>query len=345
MLTVFSNDHRLHLGLSETSQGKVNPWFEVPSRADNVLARVKSDGLGEIIEPIDHGTSAMLRVHDPRYLSFLQNGWSRWNGEGGEGLLIPTTFHARGFSATIPITHSPSGQAGYYSFDSEAPISKDTWRAVYSSAQVAITAQEHIRAGAKSAFALCRPPGHHAGRDFMGGYCYVNNAAVAAQAFIDQGASRVAILDVDYHHGNGTQNIFYRRNDVLFASIHASPMADYPYFSGFECEGGEGVGFGFNFNYPLAIGVDWQDWSAALNAACNDISAFSPDAVVISLGVDTFKGDPNAQFRLETSDYLRLGERLARFGAPVLFVMEGGYALDEIGENTVNVLKAYEGAS
>jgi acetoin utilization deacetylase AcuC-like enzyme len=236
------------------------------------------------------------------------------------------------------------GQLGYYSFDAGAPITAGTWQAVYSAAQVALTAQAAVENGARSAFALCRPPGHHAASDVMGGYCYLNNAAIAAQAFLDQGRQKVAILDVDYHHGNGTQSIFYSRNDVLFTSIHGHPEAEFPFFLGYADEHGEGPGEGFNFNYPLAAGSDWDHWSAALEQACTQIEAYTPDVLVISLGVDTFKDDPISTFKLDSPDYLRMGERIARLGLPTLFVMEGGYAVEEIGINAVNVLEGFESA-
>jgi acetoin utilization deacetylase AcuC-like enzyme len=209
---------------------------------------------------------------------------------------------------------------------------------------VAITAQRLVAQGAPSAFALCRPPGHHAGSDFYGGYCFFNNAAIAAQAFIDNGARRVAVLDVDFHHGNGTQEIFYRRNDVLFCSLHGHPEDEYPYFSGYEDETGEGAGDGFNANFPLRPGTAWAQYRPALAAALKRIDAYGADALVISLGVDTYENDPISSFKLKCEDYLRLGEMIAGAGRPTLFVMEGGYAVEEIGINTVNVLTGFESA-
>jgi len=178
----------------------------------------------------------------------------------------------------------------------------------------------------------------------MGGYCYLNNAAIAAQAFLDQGRRKVAILDVDYHHGNGTQDIFYARNDVLFASIHGDPQAEFPFFLGYADETGEGAGLGYNFNYPLPAGSDWTAWSAALDQACERIAGFDADVLVVSLGVDTFKDDPISQFKLDSPNYLAMGERIARLGKPTLFVMEGGYAVAEIGINAVNVLEGFQRA-
>ena len=178
----------------------------------------------------------------------------------------------------------------------------------------------------------------------MGGYCYLNNAAIAAQAFLDQGHKKVAILDVDYHHGNGTQSIFYERSDVLFTSIHGHPEAEFPFFLGYEDEFGEGAGEGFNFNYPLPAGSGWDTWSAALDQACNEIDRYGAEIIVVSLGVDTFKDDPISQFKLDSPDYLAMGKRIAALGKPTLFVMEGGYAVEEIGINAVNVLEGFESA-
>jgi acetoin utilization deacetylase AcuC-like enzyme len=170
----------------------------------------------------------------------------------------------------------------------------------------------------------------------------LNNAALAAQAFRDEGAGRVAILDIDYHHGNGTQTIFYDRGDVLFASLHGHPEQEFPYFLGYEEETGEGAGEGFNLNYPLRWGTGFDLWGVALDRACARIADYGPDALVISLGVDTFEGDPISKFRLRSEDYLKVGARIAALGRPTLFVMEGGYAVAEIGVNAVNVLMGFE---
>ncbi len=208
---------------------------------------------------------------------------------------------------------------------------------------MALSAQRRVAEGARAAFALCRPPGHHAAADTIGGYCFLNNAAIAAQAFLDEGAGRVAVLDIDYHHGNGTQAIFYHRADVLFASLHGHPAQEFPYFLGYETETGAGPGEGFNANYPLRWGTGFDLWSEALEQACGRIATFAPDALVVSLGVDTFERDPISQFRLKSEDYLAVGARIAALGRPTLFVMEGGYAVAEIGLNAVNALLGFEG--
>ena len=212
------------------------------------------------------------------------------------------------------------------------------------SANVALTGQALVAGGKRAAFALCRPPGHHAAADVYGGFCFLNNAAIAAQAWRDDGAGKVAILDVDYHHGNGTQSIFYKRADVFFASLHGRPAQEFPFFLGYEDETGTGAGEGCNRNYPLPWGSGWAPWRDALEDSCRRIEAYTPDALVISLGVDTFKDDPISRFTLESANYLELGARIAALGRPTLFVMEGGYAVEEIGVNAVNVLTGFEAA-
>jgi len=211
-------------------------------------------------------------------------------------------------------------------------------------AQTALTGAKIIQDGARSAFALCRPPGHHAAQDMFGGYCFLNNAAIAAQSFRDAGAKRVAVLDVDFHHGNGTQAIFYNREDVLFLSLHGDPEDAFPYFLGGQDETGEGAGEGFNINYPLPPGCPYPKWLGALNDAMSKITSYAPEALVVSLGVDTFERDPISFFKLTSDDFTDYGRRLAKLGLPTLFVMEGGYAVAEIGVNSVNVLDGFEGA-
>jgi acetoin utilization deacetylase AcuC-like enzyme len=191
--------------------------------------------------------------------------------------------------------------------------------------------------------ALTRPPGHHAGRDFFGGYCFINNAAIAAQALLDAGAARVAVLDVDYHHGNGTQSLFYERADVLTVSIHGDPRSEYPFYLGHGDECGQGAGEGFNLNIPLAPGTDFAHWRAALVSAVERVKDYAPDAMVVALGVDTFEGDPISGFKLRSEDYLQLGRDLAAARLPVVFTLEGGYAVSAMGVNVVNVLEGFVG--
>jgi acetoin utilization deacetylase AcuC-like enzyme len=234
-----------------------------------------------------------------------------------------------------------AARLGLFSFDAGSPLTAGTWAAAAAGAECAMAAAQRVLAGERCAFALTRPPGHHAGTDFFGGYCFLNNAALAAQFLRDGGAKRVAVLDIDYHHGNGTQSIFYERSDVFFASLHGDPHTEYPYFLGYADETGSGAGLGFNLNLPLARGTGFAAWRDALSQALRAIADFQAQALVVSLGVDTFASDPIAGFALQSPDYLRIGEDLAATGLPAVFVFEGGYAVEPIGINAVNVLDGF----
>jgi acetoin utilization deacetylase AcuC-like enzyme len=341
MLTVYSSDHSLHQGI-ELKDGAISESFEKPLRAETVLARVNATRLGEVIGPTFYGPSSYVGAHSQRYIDFLAGAWREWSATGRNGQALPLVWPVRG----LPGTEMPlfiDGKLGFFSMDAGSPINSGTWDAVCSSANTALTGIDAICEGASAAFALCRPPGHHAGREYMGGYCYLNNAAIAAHHCIDRGAGRVAILDIDFHHGNGTQDIFYDRSDVLFISIHGEPSVSYPYFSGYADERGVGPGEGFNLNLPLPKATAMHEFEAALHHAGAEVGRYAPDVLVISLGVDTYEHDPISHFLLRTPDYLRIGEIIAGFKVPVLFVMEGGYMVDEIGINAVNVLLGFEG--
>jgi len=340
MLTVFSEKHALRDAKTELYRGELVPPFECPVRAEYILEQLKSVKLGEVIAPDDFGIDPISRIHDRKFLNFLEQCWKEWTDLGYKGEAIPTVWPARGMRQCIP--NGIEGRMGYYALAGETSISNGTWEAARASANVALTAQATIKNGANEAFALCRPPGHHAASDMYGGYCFINNAAVAAQAFIDQGANRVAILDVDFHHGNGTQAIFYNRSDVMFLSLHGDPKDAFPNYLGFEDEPGSGDGEGFNFNYPMGPGTDFKTWGSALDDAAKKINNYGPDALVISLGVDTFEHDPISFFKLSSDDFKRYGAAIGRMKLPTLFIMEGGYAVEEIGLNAVNVLQGYE---
>ncbi len=341
MQTVFSPRHAGHAGNVELVPGALAPAFEMPRRAEIIRARVAEVGLGPILSPRDHSLDLARRVHAPDYVDFLPRVWPLWTAEGRTGTAMPFCWPVPSLRADIPPAHI-DGLLGHYSFDAGATFVAGTWDAIKASHDTALTAADLIAAGARAAFALCRPPGHHAGRRTMGGYCFLNNAALAAQTLRDQGAARVSILDIDYHHGNGTQDIFYDRADVQVVNIHADPREEYPYFLGHADETGTGDGFGYTLNLPLPRGTEFTLWRSALTSACTAISTYKSDAIVVSLGVDTFKDDPISAFRLDTPDYPRIGERIARLGLPTLFVMEGGYAVEAIGRNAVGVLTGFE---
>jgi acetoin utilization deacetylase AcuC-like enzyme len=347
MLIVYGVAHRLHDPSAAMKRAGQPPNFDVPDRIDVVLEALQAQGAHRLRLASDDGLSPIARVHRADYLNFLQTAWERWPRERGAELALPQFWPgpsspADGMPARCP--DSVVGQLGWFAGDAIAPLMAGTWAAAYGSAQVALSAQRAVAEGARSALALCRPPGHHAGAARLAGYCYLNNAAIAAQAFIDGGLQRVAVLDVDYHHGNGTQEIFYERADVLVCSVHADPAEDYPYFVGRADEAGAGPGRGFNLNCPLPAGSEWPAWRAAMEIGCRRIADFEPQALVVSLGVDTHRDDPSGSFKLDSSHYVVLGQRLAELGLPTLFVLEGGYALEVLGVNVTNVLAGFEGA-
>ncbi|MHB8478442.1 MAG: histone deacetylase family protein [Steroidobacteraceae bacterium] len=342
MITVFSTQHALRSPRTELYGGELVRPHESPQRAQIVLERVETQRLGEVIAPASFGFAPLLRVHDRGYIEFLQQAWSEWVAAGHRGEAIPDCWPARRMNQRCP--NSIAGKLGYYAMAGETSISQGTWEAARAAADVALTGASRIKDGGRAAFALCRPPGHHAARDLYGGYCFLNNAAIAAQYLRDNGAARVAILDVDFHHGNGTQDIFYERRDVLYVSLHGDPADAFPYFSGYADETGAGDGDGFTLNLPLPRGTGFTAWQEALRAALARIAGFRADALVISLGVDTFAEDPISFFRLQSADFLAYGRMIGGGAPPTLFVLEGGYAVDAIGINVVNVLTGFETA-
>ncbi|MDL2355746.1 MAG: histone deacetylase family protein [Pseudomonadota bacterium] len=347
MLTFFNEHHGQHRGRYEIFRGELTPCFEKPERADLVVAELGRRGLGQIVTPHGVPLVSLERIHTPRYLHFLRSAWSDWlaldPANAGKDA-FPSVWPIRGMRADIE-PENFTARMGLYSMDSGTPLTAGTWIAAKTGADCAVNAAHALRLGERGTFALTRPPGHHAGADFFGGYCFLNNAALAAQHLLDDGARRVGILDIDYHHGNGTQSIFYARNDVLCASIHADPRAEYPFYLGHADETGEGAGAGYNMNVPLPKGASQAQWFAALETACIKLASYGPDALVVSLGVDTFAGDPLSHFALQSADFLRIGERIAHLGLPTVFVLEGGYAVAEIGINVVNVLEGFETAA
>ncbi|WP_087721727.1 histone deacetylase family protein [Pandoraea sp. PE-S2T-3] len=336
MLTLYSDAHLTHQG-TEWVNGEQHPSVESPARAANVLASIRAAKLGECQLAERHDSRAYMTVHSERYVRFLENAWRIWQEDGRTHHALPLVWPARGATSDVEPAHI-EGKLGFYAADAFAAITPGTWEAARTSADVALSAMRVVAQGASSAFALCRPPGHHASRESMGGYCYLNNAALAAQGFIDSGASHVAILDIDYHHGNGTQSIFEARDDVLFVSIHGDTDKSYPYFYGHAHERGIGDGLGYTLNLPLPHGTGWADYRAALTHACDRIAAYAPDAVVISLGVDTFKNDPISRFTMESEDYLSIGHAISKIARSTLFVLEGGYCVEDIGVNVSNTL-------
>ncbi len=340
MITVHSDRQALHHSAGELTSGRFVAAYEQPGRIDTVLAALEAASLGPIVAAAPADERALQSVHTDDYVAFLRDAWGLWRAQRGEHDALPLNWCAPGMRRIRP--DSIDGLLSYYSFDAGTPITAGTWDAVLGAAGAVLEAQRRVAAGARAAFALTRPPGHHAGSNFYGGYCYANSAAIAAQAFLDGGAARVAVLDVDYHHGNGTQEIFYERSDVLTVSIHADTRVTFPYFLGHADECGDGDGDGFHLNLPLPHGTAWDSYEAVLDTALLRVADHAPDAVVVSLGLDTFDGDPISHFRLHAPDFTALGEMIATLDTPTLFVFEGGYALEALGENTVAVLQGFD---
>lgn len=340
MKAVYSPLHIGHVGGMELNRGALVPCFETPERADIILNAYREAGLGPIVEPEDYGEGPLRAVHEEAYLTFLKTIWERWVAAGRSGFALPFAIPGRSLRTDV-LPEGVDGALGHFCFDVGTPIVEGTWQAAYGAAQAALTAAD-LLAGERAAFALCRPPGHHAGRSVYGGYSFLNNAAIAAEHLRARGHGRVAILDVDYHHGNGTQDIFWERGDVLYASIHADPATDFPYFLGYADEEGAGAGRGTTLNIPLPHGTGWDDgWGDALQRALDSIQAFGPGALVVSLGVDTWDGDPISGFKLTDKHFPLIGHAIAKLGLPTLFVFEGGYAVAEVGRNVVGVLDGF----
>jgi acetoin utilization deacetylase AcuC-like enzyme len=340
-LKIIFDDRQLrHQGNAEFTRGRLLACFESPLRIGSIISELKKCGFPQPDSPTDFGIEPILRVHDKSFVEFLQTAWIRWSARFGERDALPWNWPTR----TMPSFEKPEtieGEMAYYAIDAGAPITANSWESVYWSAQTALTAAATVIKG-QNAFALCRPPGHHAATDCYGAYCYLNNAAIAAQSLCDQGMAGVAVLDVDYHHGNGTQSIFYHRSDVITASIHGDPKTVFPYFSGHAHEQGRGDGLGYNLNLPMADGTGGPEWLTALESALEWISEKKPSALVVAFGLDTAKGDPVSTFLLEAQDYERMGQLFAEMNLPTLFVLEGGYALDLIGECAASTLASFQ---
>jgi acetoin utilization deacetylase AcuC-like enzyme len=334
MFGVFDAAQLAHAPVQELHNGGWMPHSDTPSRAEAIVA-----ALPPLAPARDFGLEPILAVHDADYVDFLRSAYDRWRASGRPGEVIGYTWPV--------VRRRPlrldriDARLGRYSMDGGTPVAEGTRDSAYWSVQTGLAALDAVLEGERTAFGLCRPPGHHAGADYMGGYCYLNTAAVAAEAAIAAGRRRVAILDIDYHHGNGTQDIFYDRGDVLFVSIHADPATDYPFYWGHADEIGEGEGKGATLNLPLPRGTDMNGFGAALDIALARIAAFAPEVLICSYGADTFAGDPISFFRIATEDYPVIARRIAALGLPTAILMEGGYAVDALGDNVAAFLSGF----
>ncbi|MGB4116251.1 MAG: histone deacetylase family protein [Polaromonas sp.] len=343
MITISSPHHALHAPQTEFFRGERVPCFESPSRLDFVLTELAARG-HEMRTPDTDSLAVLQKVHSPAYLTFLQTAWQQWLALGPGNADVqpfPSVWPVRSLRHDVEPDNFIA-KLGLYSMDNGTPLVAGTWAAAKSGADAAASAAALVSRGERSVFCATRPPGHHAGADFMGGYCFLNNAAVAAEALLASGCKRVAILDVDYHHGNGTQSIFYDRSDVLFVSLHGDPKTEYPFYLGHADELGAGDGLGFNLNLALPAGATAESWFSAFDTACERVRSYKADALVVSLGLDTFAGDPISSFTLQSPDFDRLGSALGNLGLPSVLILEGGYAAKALGVNAANVLRGFE---
>jgi len=341
---VWHEDCLLHQPGGEVWLGTRDAGTEVPDRATTILAALTGAG-APIVRPRRHDSATVLAVHDPGLVDHLATIWADWEAGGypadyGRDRVVPYVFPTEAMLAGLPLRRPAAthAQVGMFCYDTMTLIGPGTWEAVRAATDCAATAAALITSGRPAAYALCRPPGHHAGPAGYGGSCYLNNAAVAAQALRDGGAARVAIIDIDAHHGNGTQAIFYDRADVFYGSVHVDPGAGwFPHYAGFAAERGSGPGAGANRNVPLSPGTGDEPWLAAVDELCADAGKHGPEAVVLSLGVDAASADPESPLQVTAAAYQAAGERIARLG-PVAAVQEGGYDLPSLGEYVLGTL-------
>jgi acetoin utilization deacetylase AcuC-like enzyme len=346
MRAVYSPRHRLHDPAHEIQYGVALPMMEVPARAEAIRAALEADGGFDLKDPVEHGREPIEAVHDPEMVAFLETFWSRWRAEHVQGEAYPdTVLHPALREGMGPAPESASALAGLgrWCFETMTGVVPGSYDAARSAVDVALTAADAVLDGERVAYGLCRPPGHHAPRGAFGGYCFFNNAAIAAQHLVERTGEPVAILDVDYHHGNGTQQIFYGRGDVLYVSLHGDPNRAYPYFAGFAEETGTGDGAGATLNLPLRAGCPDEEYLDALDRGLEAIAGFGGSTVVVSLGIDTYGQDPICDFALTTPAYHEAGRRTAALGRRVLILQEGGYFVPALGRNVVEWLRGADG--
>jgi len=336
MKVFYSETHREHYPPFEVFDGGLRvPYLEDPDRMDQIRKTLYGVRWVDFHEPIGFGLDPILAVHDKDYIDFLASAWTDWLATDPDdpSTLLPATFALR---RQPQRPKSLLGRAGYYMMDLSACIVEGTYKAALASANCALSAAKAVVEGDASAFALCRPPGHHAGKDYAGGYCFINNASVAANWLSSKG--KVAVLDVDYHAGNGTQDIFYDQDDVLTISIHADPDFEYPSFIGFANERGRGRGFGFHHNFPLPAGTTDTEYLEMLDKALGLIRDFKPAYLVVSAGMDIYADDPLGKIKVTTNGIGEISQRIKSLDLPTVIVMEGGYANDALGKNILAFL-------
>ncbi|MGY4800794.1 histone deacetylase family protein [Teichococcus aerofrigidensis] len=325
-------------------RGSVRRNFEIPQRAEALLAALRGSGTAVETPPLVE-PAALLDIHDAGYVAFLAEAAKAWAALPEKGPEVVANMHPSPemLAQGARLTSSILARTGWYTADTACPIGPGSWESILSAASCALAAAGSVSAGGGLAYALSRPPGHHAYAARAGGHCYVNNSALAAERLRRGGAARVAIIDIDAHHGNGTQGIFWERDDVLTVSLHGDPAGYYPWYVGYDEERGGGRGLGHNHNLPLPRGSGDEAWLAALSHAVERSQAFRPDALVIPLGFDASEQEPLSFLKVTRDGFARAGALLAGLGLPTVLVQEGGYNVDLIGNLLLSFLDGWHG--
>lgn len=337
MLAIFDERQFLHRPLTRLAGGALEQNPEQPVRITALLSGLERLAIS-VQPPGDHAFGAIATVHDPDYLAFLRTGFEAWRALPGTGPELRSSVHAGRHMGRLP--RDLLGRAGFYQADASCVLVEGTWEAARASANTALDAMKRVISGESAVYALCRPPGHHAYRDQAGGFCYLNNTAIAANWAASQGA-RVAIIDVDVHHGNGTQAIFYDRRDVLTVSVHGDPAWLYPYYAGYADETGAGSGEDFNLNLPVPPMSNSEAYLAAVARGCDAVRRFSPNILIVALGLDASRDDPFACMAVDEDGFRRMGDTLATLSRPTVIVQEGGYPSPSLGASLAAFLEAF----
>jgi acetoin utilization deacetylase AcuC-like enzyme len=345
---VWAEETLAHVPGAEIWIGVPTPGTELPERAAVIRDAVAAAG-ARVVPAVAHPDEVLTRVHGVGLLGHLESVHAEWKARGyqqHQQNVVPYVFPTAGMLDGLPARspYATHGRAGLYCYDTMTLVGEGTWPAARAAVDAAATAADLVAAGDRVAYAVCRPPGHHATRDAFGGSCYLNNAAVAVEALRAAGVARVAVVDIDAHHGNGTQAIFYDRGDVFYGSVHVDPGAGwFPHYAGYADETGRGAGAGTNRNVPLAPGTGDGGWLAGLTEVCAAAVAFGAAAVVVSLGVDAAADDPESPLQLSLDGYRLSGALIADLRVPVVAVHEGGYHLPTLGGLTVATLEGLTG--
>lgn len=347
MKVVHSDSYLLHAPLHEVEASGQQSPYENPRRIQSIVAALQADAACEFVAPTEWGTDPIIAVHNPGLLRFLSEAWELYTAQHPEVRdVVPDVFAMAGLRTGMSPGREPDaigGRVGYWCFETTTPITRTTYQAARGAVDIAMSATALVLGGERASYGLCRPPGHHATRDLYGGYCFFNNAAIAAHHVAATTGTKVTVLDVDYHHGNGTQQIFYERDDVQYVSLHGDPVRAYPYTVGYADETGAGKGLGCNLNYPLPLRADDDLFVSTLGQACEQIAAFGPSMVIVSLGLDTFITDPICDLAVTTEGFRRCGDAVAQLGLPTVVLQEGGYDVDALGANVAAWLGGLSG--